>query len=79
MLAATVIAGLCFRKMMHNALAICFISFFIDPRPVTLHTVMEYLPVDGKLASQWKTYRLMENLPVDPKCRLRIFIFCNIV
>jgi len=28
MLAATVITGLCFRKMMHSALAICFISFF---------------------------------------------------
>jgi len=28
MLAATVIAGLCFCKMMHSALAICFISFF---------------------------------------------------
>ena len=41
MLAAIVIAGLCFRKMMRSALAICFISFFIDPRPVTLHTVFE--------------------------------------
>jgi len=41
MLAATVIAGLCFCKMMHSALTICFISFFIDPRPVTLHTVFE--------------------------------------
>ena len=30
MLAATVIAGLCFRKMILSALAICFISF-IDP------------------------------------------------
>ena len=39
--AATVIAGVCFRKMMHSALAKCFISFFIDPRPVTLHTVFE--------------------------------------
>jgi len=28
MLAATVIAGLCFRKMMHSALAIGFISFY---------------------------------------------------
>jgi len=27
MLAATVIAGLCFGKMMHSALAICFVSF----------------------------------------------------
>ena len=41
MLAATVIDGLCFRKMMHSALAICFIRFFIDPRPVTLYTVFE--------------------------------------
>jgi len=41
MLSATVIAGLRFRKMMHSALAICFISFFIDPRPVTLHTVFQ--------------------------------------
>ena len=41
MLAATAIAGLCFRKMMHSALAISFISFFIDPIPVTLHTVFE--------------------------------------
>jgi len=41
MLAATVIAGLWFRIMMHSAFAICFISFFIDPRPVTLHTVFE--------------------------------------
>jgi len=41
MLAATVKAGLCFRKMMHSALAICFVSFFIDPRPLTLHTVFE--------------------------------------
>jgi len=39
MLAAIVMAGLCFRKMMHSTLAICFISFFIDPRPVKLHTV----------------------------------------
>ena len=28
MLAATVVAGLCFGKMMHSVLAICFISFF---------------------------------------------------
>jgi len=44
MLAATVIAGLSFRKLMHGALAICFISFyrsFIDPRFVTLHRVLE--------------------------------------
>jgi len=40
MLAATVIAGLRFHKMMHSALAICFIVI-IDPRPVTLHTVFE--------------------------------------
>jgi len=26
---------------MHSALAICFISFFIDLRPVPLHTVFE--------------------------------------
>ena len=41
MLAATVIPGLCFRKMMHSALVICLINFFVDPRPVTLHTVFE--------------------------------------
>jgi len=27
MLTATVVAGLCVRKMMHSALAICFINF----------------------------------------------------
>ena len=41
MLVAAVIAGLCSRKMMHSALAICFIRFFIDPRPVAFHTVFE--------------------------------------
>jgi len=41
MVAATVIAGLCFRKMMHSALAICFISFFSDPSPMSWHTVFE--------------------------------------
>jgi len=44
MLAVTVIAGLCFRKMMHGALAICYIRFyrsFIDPRSVTMHRVFE--------------------------------------
>ena len=41
MLAATAMGGLCFHRMMHSALAICLISFFIDPRPVTLHTVFE--------------------------------------
>jgi len=29
---------------MHSALAICFISFFIYPRPVSLHTVFEKMP-----------------------------------
>jgi len=43
MLAATVITGLCFRKMMHSALlATCLISFYtVDARPVTLRTVFE--------------------------------------
>jgi len=44
MLVATAIAGLCFRKLMHRALVICFISFhrsFVDPRTVTLHRVLE--------------------------------------
>ena len=44
MLAATVIAGLCFRKMILSALAICYTSFyrsFIDPRSVTFHRVSE--------------------------------------
>jgi len=40
-LAATVMGGLCFRKMMHSAMAICFIRFFYRFKPVTLHTVFE--------------------------------------
>ena len=52
MLAATVMGGLCFRKMMHSALAICFISFFIDPSPVTLHAVFEKMPQHREQVSE---------------------------
>jgi len=53
MLAATVMGGLRFNKMMHSALAIFFISFvFIDPRPVTLHAVFEKTVQHSELVSE---------------------------
>jgi len=52
MLAATIMTGLCFRKKMHRALAECFISFFVDPRPMTLHTVFENLVQHCELVSE---------------------------
>jgi len=52
MLAATVMTGLCFRKKVHSALAVFFISFFIDPRPMTLHTVFEKLVQHSELVSE---------------------------
>jgi len=50
-LAATVLGGWCFRKMMHSPLAICLLSFYVDPRPVTLHAVIEMMLQHSKLVS----------------------------